>query len=135
MSVLDSLVTQKYATFLAVNLCTGIAVLLGSPPVRANQVLLARPTSKNLLQESGQRFHPVHSSLGIVSSQERLASEVGALMLRKGGNAMDAAVATAFALSVTLPRQEISVEVDSLCSGMHLSANPMRLIFVKLLLI
>ena len=104
MSVLDSLVTHKYATFLAVNLCTGIAVLLGSPPVRANQVLLARPTSKNLLQESGQRFHPVHSSLGIVSSQERLASEVGALMLRKGGNAMDAAVATAFALSVTLPQ-------------------------------
>ena len=104
MSVLDSLVTHKYATFLAVNLCTGIAVLLGSPPVRANQVHLARPTSKNLLQESGQRFHPVHSSLGIVSSQERLASEVGALMLRKGGNAMDAAVATAFALSVTLPQ-------------------------------
>ncbi|MGB4533042.1 MAG: gamma-glutamyltransferase [Synechococcus sp.] len=56
------------------------------------------------MQESGQRFHPVHSSLGIVSSQERLASEVGAFMLRKGGNAMDAAVATAFALSVTLPQ-------------------------------
>ncbi|MEJ6658059.1 MAG: gamma-glutamyltransferase [Synechococcus sp. ChSW.bin.154] len=65
---------------------------------------MARPTSETLLQESGQRFHPVHSSLGIVSSQERLASEVGALMLRKGGNAMDAAVATAFALSVTLPQ-------------------------------
>ncbi|MDP7995032.1 MAG: gamma-glutamyltransferase [Synechococcus sp. SP2 MAG] len=65
---------------------------------------MARPTSENLLQESGQRFHPVHSSLGIVSSQERLASEVGALMLRKGGNAIDAAVATAFALSVTLPQ-------------------------------
>ncbi|MDB4379221.1 gamma-glutamyltransferase [bacterium] len=65
---------------------------------------MARPISENLLQESGQRFHPVHSSLGIVSSQERLASEVGAFMLRKGGNAMDAAVATAFALSVTLPQ-------------------------------
>ena len=96
--------SQKLATFLAVNLCTGIAVLFGSSPACANQVRLVRPTSENLLQESGQRFHPVHSSLGIVSSQERLASEVGALMLRKGGNAIDAAVATAFALSVTLPQ-------------------------------
>ena len=103
-SLLDSSVTHNLATFLAVNLCTGIAVLFGSSPACANQVRLARPTSENLLQESGQRFHPVHSSLGIVSSQERLASEVGALMLRKGGNAIDAAVATAFALSVTLPQ-------------------------------
>ena len=103
-SLLDSSVTHKLATFLAVNLCTGIAVLFGSSSACANQVRLARPISENPLQESGQRFHPVHSSLGIVSSQERLASEVGALMLRKGGNAIDAAVATAFALSVTLPQ-------------------------------
>ncbi|MDB4336758.1 gamma-glutamyltransferase [Synechococcus sp. AH-603-M21] len=96
--------TTELATFFAVNLCTGIAVLLGSSSVCAEQVRFARPISENLLQESGQRFHPVHSSLGIVSSQERLASEVGAFMLRKGGNAMDAAVATAFALSVTLPQ-------------------------------
>ena len=102
--VFDSFVTTELATFFAVNLCTGIAVLLGSSSVCAEQVRLARPISENLLQESGQRFHPVHSSLGIVSSQERLASEVGAFMLRKGGNAMDAAVATAFALSVTLPQ-------------------------------
>ena len=102
--VFDSFVTRELATFFAVNLCTGISVLLGSSSVCADQVRLARPISENLLQESGQRFHPVHSSLGIVSSQERLASEVGAFMLRKGGNAMDAAVATAFALSVTLPQ-------------------------------
>ena len=102
--VFDSFVTRELATFFAVNLCTGISVLLGSFSVCAEQVRLARPISENLLQASGQRFHPVHSSLGIVSSQERLASEVGAFMLRKGGNAMDAAVATAFALSVTLPQ-------------------------------
>ena len=102
--VFDSFVTRELATFFAVNLCTGISVLLGSSSVCADQVRLARPISENLLQESGQRFHPVHSSLGIVSSQERLASEVGAFMLKKGGNAMDAAVATAFALAVTLPQ-------------------------------
>ena len=102
--VLDSFVTHKFATFLAVNLCSGIFVLLGSSSVCANQVRLVRPTSENLLQEANQRFHPVQSSLGIVASQEKLASEAGALMLRKGGNAMDAAVATAFALAVTLPQ-------------------------------
>ena len=102
--VFDSFVTRELSTFFAVNLCTGISVLLGSSSVCADQVRLARPISENLLQESGQRFHPVPSSLGIVSRQERLASEVGAFMLRKGGNAMDAAVATAFALSVTLPQ-------------------------------
>lgn len=40
---------------------------------------------------------------GMVVSQERQASEVGAQVLREGGTAMDAAVATAFALAVTHP--------------------------------
>ena len=40
----------------------------------------------------------------MVVSQNRIAAEVGAAILRKGGNAVDAAIATAFALAVTLPR-------------------------------
>ncbi|MBI1362483.1 MAG: gamma-glutamyltransferase [Proteobacteria bacterium] len=50
------------------------------------------------------RFHPVYAKNGMVASQERLASEVGAQILAKGGNAVDAAVAVGFALAVTLPR-------------------------------
>ncbi len=41
---------------------------------------------------------------GMVVGQEKLAAQVGAGILRQGGNAVDAAVATGFALAVTYPR-------------------------------
>ncbi len=48
-------------------------------------------------------FHPVVSSAGMVSAQEAIAAKVGRDILAKGGNAVDAAVATGFALAVTHP--------------------------------
>jgi gamma-glutamyltranspeptidase/glutathione hydrolase len=39
----------------------------------------------------------------IVASDNRLAAEVGAQVMKQGGNAVDAAVATGFALAVTFP--------------------------------
>jgi len=41
---------------------------------------------------------------GLVVAQERIAAQIGADILRQGGNAVDAAVATGFALAVTYPR-------------------------------
>ncbi|MFV8818679.1 gamma-glutamyltransferase [Haliea sp. E17] len=52
----------------------------------------------------GERFLPEVARNGMVVGPERLASEVGLDMLRRGGNAVDAAVATGFALAVTYPR-------------------------------
>jgi len=49
-------------------------------------------------------FHPVVGKNGMVSAQDAIAAEVGRDILAKGGNAIDAAVATGFALAVTHPQ-------------------------------
>src|SRR5262245_66402361 len=41
---------------------------------------------------------------GMVVAQEKHAAKIGAAVLERGGNAVDAAVATGFALAVTYPR-------------------------------
>ncbi len=51
-----------------------------------------------------QRFLPVVARHGMIASPERLAAEVGTQILQNGGNAVDAAVATGFALAVSYPR-------------------------------
>ena len=46
---------------------------------------------------------PRRSRKHVVVAQEGHAADVGRDVLRRGGNAIDASIATAFALAVTLP--------------------------------
>src|SRR6185312_16917863 len=48
--------------------------------------------------------HAVAAKDGMVVAQEKLAARIGADVLKQGGNAVDAAVATGFAMAVTYPR-------------------------------
>src|SRR3954451_127180 len=49
-------------------------------------------------------FHPMLAEFGMVVAQAKLAAQIGADVLSRGGNAVDAAVATGFAMAVTYPR-------------------------------
>jgi gamma-glutamyltranspeptidase/glutathione hydrolase len=75
----------------------GLALGLGfSPPGRADD---APP-----IIAGTARILPVLARNGMVVAQEAQAARIGLDFLKRGGNAVDAAVATGFALAVTLPR-------------------------------
>jgi gamma-glutamyltranspeptidase/glutathione hydrolase len=52
----------------------------------------------------GERMHPVQGRDGMVVTSHFLATESALEVLKKGGNAIDAAVTAAFSLAVTQPR-------------------------------
>ncbi len=66
-------------------------------PLGAQQLLDAPSTV-------GGRTTSVTARHGMVVAQEARAARIGVEVLQRGGNAVDAAVATGFALAVTYPR-------------------------------
>jgi gamma-glutamyltranspeptidase/glutathione hydrolase len=57
----------------------------------------------SIVAAASAQIHPFSARKGLVVSDSAIASEVGAEILRKGGNAVDAGIATGFALAVTFP--------------------------------
>lgn len=82
------------------------ALMLLAGPGLAQQAAQVRPTtgSGGDIVNYGQIHSPVIGRGGMVVSQSDPATRVGVEILRQGGNAVDSAVAVAFAEAVTLPR-------------------------------
>src|SRR5258705_2535946 len=90
-------------TFLAVKrhrIFAGIALILAcSLPAGAQEQRRALYTPP-----AADSIHAVAAEHGMVVAQEKIAAQIGADVLKHGGSAVDAAVATGFAMAVTYPR-------------------------------
>ncbi len=76
-----------------------VLVLACSLPANAQE---QRPGS--YIPAAAGAIHAVAAEHGMVVAQEKIAARIGADVLKRGGNAIDAAVATGFAMAVTYPR-------------------------------
>ena len=76
--------------------CLGLALLAGGAA--------AQDARRGVTLPPANRLAPVVAPHGMVVAQEKLAARIGRDVLARGGNAVDAAVATGFAMAVTYPR-------------------------------
>src|SRR5246500_1852831 len=74
-----------------------LVIGIATPALGQVQRRAYEPSATNTIQS-------IRAESGMVVAQEKLAARVGTDILRQGGNAVDAAVATGFAMAVTYPR-------------------------------
>jgi gamma-glutamyltranspeptidase/glutathione hydrolase len=83
---------------------TPLIMAVTAAPIAAQSTLPGMPAADAPIIDYQNRYLPAYGKAGMVVSPEALAGEIGLAILKEGGNAVDAAVATGFALAVTLPR-------------------------------
>jgi gamma-glutamyltranspeptidase/glutathione hydrolase len=84
----------KWRRLAAILLTIGFCVPAGAQDLRRG----------SYTPRAADAVHAADAEHGMVVAQEKLAARIGADVLRRGGNAVDAAVATGFAMAVTYPR-------------------------------
>src|SRR5258706_3960055 len=85
---------------LRTTLCLSVFLLGLAPPVRGQAAGEFRDRPHD---DRGWPTQAVRASHGMIATDEELGSEAGVEILKRGGNAVDAAVAVAFALAVVEP--------------------------------
>ena len=95
----SSFMRWKLSAIVALGIVTlGFAGLV---PALAQDPLRGATGAAAGIPAAGQAVSAEH---GMVVAQEKIAAHIGADILQQGGNAVDAAVATGFAMAVTYPR-------------------------------
>jgi gamma-glutamyltranspeptidase/glutathione hydrolase len=89
--MISSLLTRSKLLAIVLLAFVGLAPALAQDPLRVATAAAG----------AGQAVSAEH---GMVVAQEKIAAHIGADILRQGGNAVDAAVATGFAMAVTYPQ-------------------------------